>query len=191
MTRTALFIQPLDQLFFRDGRAFGASSRVNSGLPNPTTLTGALRTLMLTECGADFSKIGKATRDGASMEEAFHAGGAPPWITRMRVRGPWLARSGKQPTLYFRRPRTFRPLDNGFLAPLQPMNTPLPGWKSAEGLAPLWCSNASSEKESKAPDLLPSNLLDAFLKGKRLESKELAMQSNLFGWQDKTGIQVN
>ena len=42
-----VLLDPLDTLFFRDGRPFDASSRVRGGLPNPQTLAGALRTALL------------------------------------------------------------------------------------------------------------------------------------------------
>ena len=38
-----LKIDPLDVLFFRDGRPFGAAIRASGRLPNPQTLAGALR----------------------------------------------------------------------------------------------------------------------------------------------------
>jgi CRISPR-associated protein Cmr3 len=191
MMTTALFLEPLDQLFFRDGRAFGASTRVVSGLPNPGTLTGALRTLLLSHYGADFTRLGQVTRNGASMEEAFRAAGAPDWIARIGVRGPWLARSRKsEPVVYFQRPRHLRPV-NGCFIPARPMSQPLPGWNSPDGLLPLWCAAASAAKESDVPDLLPSTSLAAFCQGGNLMWANLEKQENLVRWDDKTGIQVD
>lgn len=192
MQTTALFLTPLDQLFFRDGRPFGASTRGVSGLPNPTTLAGALRTVLLNGAGADFRKLAAVTRGGAGMEEAFRAAGAPDWIARIRIRGPWLATLiGQKPTVYFRRPRHLRPADNGKLTAAQPLEKPLPGWQGKDGLLPLWCHRAKTGKETGFGDLIASDGLAAMLAGDQVEKGRLANTSDFVAWQDKTGIQLN
>ncbi len=50
-TWVGLRLDPLDTLFFRDGRPFDAANRVVGGLPNPQTLAGALRTNLLGASG--------------------------------------------------------------------------------------------------------------------------------------------
>ena len=52
-TRLGLRLDPLDVLFFRDGRPFGESTRAEGSLPVPQTLAGALRTALLTRAGFD------------------------------------------------------------------------------------------------------------------------------------------
>jgi SOS regulatory protein LexA len=46
-TTVGIALDPLDVLFFRDGRPFTASERLLSGLPLPQTLAGAIRTALL------------------------------------------------------------------------------------------------------------------------------------------------
>lgn len=58
-TIVGLILDPLDVLFFRDGRPFTASERLLSGLPLPQTLAGAIRTALLQQVGCNFSKMKK------------------------------------------------------------------------------------------------------------------------------------
>ncbi len=92
-----LCLEPLDVLFFRDGKPFMTGTELMvSGLPLPQTVTGAIRTAILRAVGCDFEKLGEAIRHGKSFPEAvrksceqeFH------WIGELVVRGPWLARYG-------------------------------------------------------------------------------------------------
>ncbi|MBN1903298.1 hypothetical protein JW926_18410, partial [Candidatus Sumerlaeota bacterium] len=43
----SLIIEPLDTLFFRDGRPFGPTDHSNSGLPVPQTLAGMVKTRLM------------------------------------------------------------------------------------------------------------------------------------------------
>ncbi|HOA52424.1 MAG TPA: type III-B CRISPR module-associated Cmr3 family protein, partial [Thermogutta sp.] len=89
----ALRLDPLDVLFFRDGRPFHEASRGESGLPRPQTLAGALRTHLLRRAGCDgdgFRKLGEYLRAGQSLEQAITSVCGAGWIARVEVRGPWL-----------------------------------------------------------------------------------------------------
>ena len=57
VARVGLCIDPLDVLFFRDGRPFDAASRAYGGLPLPRTIAGALRTALLASEGFDFAAL--------------------------------------------------------------------------------------------------------------------------------------
>ena len=50
--RVGLCLNPLDVLFFRDGRPFEAASRAYGGLPLPRTFAGALRTACSSRLGS-------------------------------------------------------------------------------------------------------------------------------------------
>jgi CRISPR-associated protein Cmr3 len=52
-----LCLDPLDLLFFRDGRPFDAATRAYGGLPMPRTMAGALRTAMLVRAGVDPGRL--------------------------------------------------------------------------------------------------------------------------------------
>jgi CRISPR-associated protein Cmr3 len=88
-----LWIEPLDVLFFRDGKPFNAATRAEGGLPQPRTLAGALRTAILSARGFDFAKFGNRVRGGVDLRQAVMEG--PRGLERVvdaRFRGPWLAR---------------------------------------------------------------------------------------------------
>src|SRR5260370_1121735 len=57
MTWIGLRLDPLDTLFFRDGRPFDAASRASGGLPLPQTFAGAVRTYLLARAGFDFAAL--------------------------------------------------------------------------------------------------------------------------------------
>lgn len=88
-------LERMDTLFFRDGRPFDAANRVASGLPNPQTLAGALRTALLAEHGFDFKAFSKHRHEKPSLREALEANPMPSehhWIFDVQFRGPWPAK---------------------------------------------------------------------------------------------------
>jgi len=54
--------EPLDVLFFRDGRPFGEATRARSGLPTPQVFCGAVRNWLLRQHDCDFHKLEPATQ---------------------------------------------------------------------------------------------------------------------------------
>jgi len=93
MRTVALRLDPLDVLFFRDGRPFTEASRGQSGLPWPQTLAGALRTHLLRSAGCDlkaFGELATQLRAGQPLEDAIAAVCGAGWIARTELRGPWL-----------------------------------------------------------------------------------------------------
>lgn len=192
MTKTALFLSPLDNLFFRDGRAFGASTRVVSGLPNPGSLLGALRAAVLSHYQADFATLGAAMREGASLKEAFCRAGAPSWVAELSVRGPWIAelRRNQPPGVYFPRPKHLRPSPGGF-GPAQPLQDGLPGWRSDLKLLPLWRRDTGTTKVPGSLDLVGLEGLSRILAGDCLEASQLVAIADLVALHGRTGIQID
>jgi CRISPR-associated protein Cmr3 len=138
-TRT-LVLTPLDLLFFRDGRPFDAAAQVRSGLPQTQTVTGAVRSWLLARAGCDFAHLAEDIARGATFVQACAAqGNAVAHIGRLRFRGPWFSRDGASPLLPV--PATLRRRkernDTNFIR-LDPLQKPLPGWRSDHGLQPLW-----------------------------------------------------
>ncbi len=72
---------PIDPMFFRDGRPFGAASRGESGLPTPQTAYGMIKTFLMRRLGLDPRTIHGLR--GSDNDKA--------WFSRVVVRGPWLA----------------------------------------------------------------------------------------------------
>ena len=92
--RVGLCLNPLDVLFFRDGRPFEAASCAYGGLPLPRTFAGALRTALLQQAGFNLSCL-RQDRDDRSHVPTTRVllgdRGAPEWILDTTFRGPWLA----------------------------------------------------------------------------------------------------
>ena len=75
-----VWLEPLDVLFFRDGRPFGAAMRAQTGQPMPQTLAGAIWTGLLHMQGCDFQKLMQVYREkvrSAGIWEAKRAEGEP------------------------------------------------------------------------------------------------------------------
>ena len=87
-SRMILRIEPLDPLFFRDGRPFGDNSRAVSGLPRPQTFAGALRTAMLRRAEVDIAAVARGVRSGMAFNEAAAAAGGCGAAIPARNRSP-------------------------------------------------------------------------------------------------------
>jgi CRISPR type III-B/RAMP module-associated protein Cmr3 len=134
MTTVGLVLDPLDTLFFRSGRPFGAGLRGASELPTPQDFAGALRSFLLERAGADF----EAMRGKESLAGALTAAGAG-WLATARFRGPWLAEVQNREV---RKPLFPAPADivtqAGKPLLMRPLVLDLPGWKPPEpGMKPL------------------------------------------------------
>ena len=183
-------LDPLDVLFFRDGRPFDATPRAATGRPMPQTVAGALRTWLLGRLEADFATLGAAVRNGASFGEATAAQGtAIGSVGRLRVRGPWFVKHGERlvPT-----PATIEAGKNagGKMHRLDPLAEDLPGWSPPmDGLRPLW-------RRSRGParargGWLCRTGLEGFLAGGLPHADEVVDTDALFDTEDRVGIGVD
>ncbi|TVP94318.1 MAG: type III-B CRISPR module-associated protein Cmr3 [Planctomycetaceae bacterium] len=137
-----VFLEPLDVLFFRDGRPFDSTNRVVSVLPTPQTVAGAIRSHWLGASGFSRSKIKNYQGDIVS---ALRAAGADAKILDARFRGPWLAggdcaNAGARPLLPC--PMNLKTSkddpDRWLVAlPTDRGESPEDGWQHADGLWPL------------------------------------------------------
>lgn len=81
-TVVGLVAVPIDPMFFRGGRPFGAASRGESGLPMPQTAYGMIKTHLMRHLNIDPKEVhGLRGRDDHPNA----------WFARVAVRGPWLA----------------------------------------------------------------------------------------------------
>ena len=182
-------MEPLDVLFFRDGRPFDAASRATSGLPLPQTAAGALRTWLLGRLEADFSALGNAIRRGVSFSEATAAqGSALGAVGRLGIRGPWFAKDGERlvPT-----PATIETAkdDVGSLHRLDPLADDIPGWSPpVPGMRPLWRRGRGSTRARGG--YLGRRGLERFLSGGVPRSDEIINSDALFVAEDRVGIGV-
>ena len=198
-TTIGLRLEPLDVLFFRDGRPFTGAERSVSGLPMPQTCAGALRTALLRAAGCDFRALGSAMKNGASFRDAVRQACATEhhWIGEMAVRGPWLARgtTGNGMDVLVPAPATLHwekknPKRLHRLAPLPAGQ--LPGWNpppDQRDLRPLWLRQLTAT-EPVSGYLTPRGA-ERFLQGTEVESDDLVQADDLFGLDYRTGIGIS
>jgi CRISPR-associated protein Cmr3 len=204
-----LRLDPLDTLFFRDGRPFGAATRASSGQPLPQTLAGAVGTALLQKYGCDFAALAAALQQrrgpggAAELEQAVARAGGPPWVARLRVRGPWLARTleGNGLDVLVPAPAILHRVKGGRgsadqrVYRLAPASADLPGWRESclpdqQGLRPLWLRHA--EPTEAAGGYLAGAGLRCFLAGSAdLAAEHLVRPDDLFGFDHRTGIEIN
>lgn len=183
-------LEPLDVLFFRDGRPFDAAPRAATVIPMPQTVAGALRTWLLDRLGADFVALGAAVKRGASFHEATAAQGtAIGAVGRLHVRGPWFVKDGERlaPT-----PATIEAGKDagGKMHRLDPLADGLPGWSPPmDGLRPLW--RRSRDPARARGGYLCRTGLERFLAGGLPHADEIVDTDALFDTEDRVGIGVD
>lgn len=215
-TVVALTMDPLDTLFFRDGRPFGASNRVVGQLPTPQTLAGALRTGLLAASGFDLDKFrnccrARDLRDLADLQRLLvEECQAEPWIVNAQFRGPWLAlRNPKNrrnvlpllptpATLFRHLPKDGGPAVWVEALPDQQVMACY-GDAGAGDLIPLWRkAQTEDQSEAKYPGgLFAPPAIQQFLAGESIDTAAACYESNwfrddeLFGGDRRTGIGVD
>lgn len=135
-----IFIEPLDVLFFRDTRPFGAGEihRAKSLFPpSPYALQGAIRSKILVEQGISFESF----RNGKVSQDIKDALGSPEGLgDKFKMKGAFLVDNTlPSPQFYFQAPADVLTGENR-LAILQPTNK-LPDFSwdiSSKGLLPIW-----------------------------------------------------
>ena len=198
MRTVGLCLEPLDVLFFRDGRPFGASTRAESGQPMPQTLAGALWTALLQKYGCNFRQLSqKVVQEGATFKAAFAELCGAGWIADVKVRGPWLAQRHNSNNIDVLTPMPailHTAKKDGGEAPLHrlrplPRGQEPPGWQPIEpGLRPLWIKRLESTEA--AAGYLTSKGLQTFLNGDLPDRQEVVNNDALFGFDHRTGIEI-
>lgn len=183
-------IEPLDTLFFRDGRPFESGMAAQGGLPMPQTIAGALRTWLLRREGVDFGVMAADVKRGDSFAEATaRQGTSIASIGRLEFRGPWFAKGGKRLVPL---PATIEidKKDDNIVYRLDPLEYGLPGWKPRmNGLLPLWRRNRNAAKSAKGY-LTPAGL-QRFLEGNVPKLDEIIPNEEIFVYEKRTGIGLN
>jgi CRISPR-associated protein Cmr3 len=202
MHTVALLLHPVDALFFRDARPFGAGDHGRSRLPSPQTFAGMLKTHLLRAAGLE--------------PRALHGLHDPPpeqrhWFTRLRFRGPWLYVHSpdllakqwpkEEPDRPVPPPRVAGPLfaapadlfqrdaknnnhDGPPLCRASVLESP-PGWPHRD-LQALWCPRDGYEP---ARGLIDAAGLKTYLAG---DPPEHVWKLDAFvGWEDRTGLAMD
>lgn len=208
---SGVWLKPLDTLFFRDGRPFQATSRVESGLPYPQTIAGALRTALLAATGFQFRNFAKQRRvhaNPANVHKILEDCGARRDHIQARFRGPWLALTDGievQPLLPVPQTLVADSSNNDLppqrwrtSLPYDPTQTPLPGWSPLHsGLWPLWRRDILTEAERPGGFLTLRGIrrfLDSIANGNEtvdgLET-EFFSPSQVHGHDSRIGIAID
>jgi CRISPR-associated protein Cmr3 len=206
-TTIGLTLEPLDVLFFRDGRPFGAATRGRSDLPQPQTLAGAIWTALLDAHRCDFPTLAAALQQGHSLAAAHGKARCPEWIAKLRVRGPWLARTGAEDSSGGRRFEVLVPVPAvlhrvkaeaedgaGLLPRLRPLPAGrLPGWHETgndeqQELRPLWLTRR--EATEPLTGFLTPRGLRRFLADEDVPGTEVLAPDELFAFDHRTGIGI-
>jgi CRISPR-associated protein Cmr3 len=189
-----LRLDPLDTLFFRDGRPFDAATRVAGGLPNPQTLAGALRTSLLARANFDFARFAKqrkATGPDANVKEIVEICGGPSWITGATFRGPWVGKHrGNSVEPLLPSPEILKPARHGTgWSRAHPLMEHLPGWADADRLKPLWPKREADPKAE--PGFLTLEGLLAVMDGNDPPEEAHFTQEQVYDFDNRVGIGID
>lgn len=199
--RIGLFLEPLDVLFFRDGRPFEPALAGQSGLPAPQTLAGSVWTALLEKKNADYPRLAAAVKEGKSFEKALQAIDQPAWLAHVAVRGPWLAKAkGKDlqdvfvpvPAVLHRLKGADKNGNNdGKLMRLFPLQEDqLAGWQPPRpGMRPLWLQSA--KQTEPATGFLGKAALSAFLSSQPVHFGSVIKKEDLYDFDNRTGIVID
>jgi CRISPR-associated protein Cmr3 len=195
-----LCLEPLDVLFFRDGRPFNPATRGRSVLPMPQTLAGAVLTALFRRYDAKFDTPGEGDGTPRTLAEVTSRSGAPDWLASVAVRGPWLARldADGEPEVLMPIPATLRrdkrpdAKGNKALRVLTPLSArrSVPGWfPPAPGLRPLWLAQRGPTEEIEG--YLAREGLGRLLAEQTPAEGHLLEAEELFGFDERVGIGIH
>ncbi len=196
-----LCLEPLDILFFRDGRPFTGSERSVSGLPLPQTFAGAMRTALLRWTGCNFERLKQSLQTGKGFHGAVEqvCGADHRWIGGLTVRGPWLARlreANSELEVLVPVPAVLHKEKKGTAGMLRSMAPlpagQLPGWTSPEhgqGLRPTWLKHLPATEPVRG--YLTQQGLEQFVRGGDVSASAALPESELFGLDYRTGIGIS
>lgn len=199
-TTVGVCLEPLDVLFFRDGRPFTGSERSISGLPLPQTFAGAIRTALLRSVGCSFDRLKRELEAGKSFKEAVQqaCGREHAWFSQLAVRGPWLARrngTNAESEVHVPVPAILHKHKReavGSLIRLAPLPAgQLPGWnppQDLQGLRPLWSESLAATE--LAEGYLTRTGLEQFLRGDAVPVDQVIRASELFALDYRTGVGI-
>ena len=185
--RRLLRIDPVDTLFFRDGRRFAPAARAASGLPKPQTVAGALRTAMIRLAGIRPEAVAANIRRGQPFRDAVPDGtvaGAD--IGAVQFRGPLFGLDGQ---VLFPAPAILRQdRSSGKILRLDPLDEPLPGWRPQKpGMRPLWCRTRRRLRPVSGY-LAPGEMI-RFLEGS--VPGDIIPAEDVYAFDDRTGIGID
>lgn len=187
-----LALDPLDVLLFRDGRSLEATAQVQSGLPTPDTLAGALHAAILRAYTKfDPARFSELRRKNGDLEAALRDSGTPEWVIQTRIRGPFLARLGADAMPLLPQPANLTPAEagGGQFVRTRPID-PVPGFTHPHGLLPVWRDGKPESKAKARLFTLPA--IGDFLKGATAFATDALVEPDtVFAYDGRTGIGID
>lgn len=197
-----LRLEPLDVLFFRDGRPFTPASRGKSELPMPQTLAGAIWTAVLQQQGCDFAALRRLVcQEKRSLADSLRDLCGADWLASLHVRGPWFARGrdGQMEVLVpvpavLQRAKSL-PRAGPLLFRLSPRRREqLPGWAQSllpdqRDLWPLWHQRPGASEP--ASGFLTREGLRSFLAEGEVSPDEVVQDADVYAFDHRTGIGIH
>jgi CRISPR-associated protein Cmr3 len=193
LTRSFL-LDPLDALFFRDGRPFEAATRAQSIEPQPRTIAGAFRSALLRRLDCDFASLARAIRSGAAPRDAAAVACPEPDLAihamDTRFAGPWFAMDCPvSPRILYPLPACLRRRESdGNVVRLAPLDDEALA-RSANGQPPLW--HRETGRVVRCDGLLDGEGLSIFLQGGTPGPEHLVERTELFAIEQRTGIAID
>lgn len=192
MPGATITLEALDGLFFRDGRPFGEGDRARSRLPMPQTLAGAVRTHALRSEGFDFRRLRRSS-DATDPAEALLAAGAAAWAVELGVSGPLPALvdpdGALEPLLPAPANLFWADEAKERIVRADPLAGTPPGWRSREGLRPLWVRDARIGKP--VTGYLRAQGASAWLGGGVPAAADIVEEAALFCRERRTGVTID
>lgn len=197
-TTATLHLDPLDGLFFRDGRPFGPGNAANSGLPMPQTLAGALRSHLMARLGCDFDALGQALKRGETLADALaDQSDDLAVIAALRLSGPWLYRDNSKtgphgvmwpvPAILHQEKTED---GDGPLHLLRPLKVAPPGWDVSDAPTEraLWADTARTTEPVKG--FISTDGMSDILSGKAPAQETLVKPRDLYEHDRRVGLVV-
>lgn len=188
MTTHAVHLEPLDVLFFRDGRPFSASSRASGGLPTPQIVAGAVRTALLAKYGVPFHLLSRVAEFKNAVARAKPEAA---WIGNVTFRGPWLHCATRGVLLPVPAVlHTDKKGDGTGVYQLAPKEN-VPGWnvKHHADRLPLW--SPTDKQTEPAAGFLPLSAIAKFLDGRKPDHEQFIKPGDLYDFDPRTGIGID
>lgn len=189
-----LLIDPLDVLFFRDGRPFESATKGRGDLPQPQTLSGMVLARLRDSAGVSYREVHNLRRNPQ---------GEKAWVASVAVRGPWIVKvdgDDEIKDVYFPAPAHLvqdkAGEKFGLLMPLKfDDHAQAVGWEEKafndNHLSPLVCTNREIEEVKPCSRWLTATGLGKVLNGKDPNAGEMIEPSELYGFEERTGIGID
>lgn len=190
-----LFIAPIDVIFFRDGRSFSAGADHEAQTlfpPLPASFYGAIRSAMLSQKNAQFSKNGFLINDATASQEV----GTATKLGTLQIQFFSLARiqNGAVEALF---PIPFDVLKQKKAKPakltlISPQRLPA-GIKAnfpISSMQFLWSVHSENEFYENESGFLSLNAFQRYLEGKAPNESDIISPKNIYEKEPRTGIRL-